>query len=145
MKPMQLAVADVEEEVLQPAVVADLDEIGADQREAEHVLVERARRLHVLRAEIDVVQAAGLEHVGSPWKSGPIAKSNRIWIMEPMANEKGKLVKIASVVRILDDQAEPEAVRLARTILRMRSCERPAADPMRRRLRPSAAAWRIAA
>jgi len=67
------------------AVVADLDEIGADPREPEHVLVEGARRLHVLGPEIDVVQAAGLEHVGSPWRAGPIANSDRIWIMERMA------------------------------------------------------------
>jgi hypothetical protein len=70
-EPHELAVADVEEEVLEPAVVADLDEICADQREAEHVLVERARGLHVLRAEIDVVQSTGLEQRRIPLEVGP--------------------------------------------------------------------------
>ena len=58
----QLAVADVEEEVLHDAALAELDEVRANQRKAEYVLVERARGFHILGAEVDVVEAKSLVH-----------------------------------------------------------------------------------
>ena len=68
----QVAVADVEEEVVRPGVIAVLEDVG--KRELEEALVELDRPAHIGREERDVVDAAGargravapLAHVAAP-------------------------------------------------------------------------------
>src|SRR5262249_34835344 len=57
----------VEEDVADLPALLDRDRVAANRLEAEHALVERARRVHVERAETDVRPALVACHREPPW------------------------------------------------------------------------------
>jgi hypothetical protein len=74
--------------------IAELDQIGAGEWKAHHVLVERACGLHVLGAEIDVVQTEAVRHLRSP--APRVVRGRRSWMSHRAYSRCGSCGKEAS-------------------------------------------------